>query len=438
MTLVAWLCALAASHRICAQTCQPYWINPAPFDPISTGDPGDMAAFDDGSGPALYALGTLPGQPNYTGARVVRWRGYRWEILDQGLPPLTPTDGSVLEVLDEGHGPRLYAFESYYEATSGFHGIFRVWDGTQWQPTAPGLYDEATNTIPMCSYNDGTGSAIYGLGYGGIKRWDGSQWQVIGNPTNLYTGFKMKSFSAGPLSGVYFVGVFTGIQGVPNTRSIARWDGQQWHALGSGLLGASGDVCIFDAGQGPELYVSGVGNATTLDVIKWDGQQWLPVPFDLNNFVSRMTVFDDGAGPCLVALGSISSVEGQPTHGLAKFDGQHWHPMPGSVLSNPSIRLTVYNEDSRGPSLFTSGLIMVNGLAQFVGCSPRTCYANCDNSTSPPILNVNDFVCFMNRFAAKTAQGYRDPYANCDQDYPDTFTIADFQCFINKFAAGCP
>ncbi|MFN0134371.1 MAG: GC-type dockerin domain-anchored protein, partial [Phycisphaerales bacterium] len=27
-------------------------------------------------------------------------------------------------------------------------------------------------------------------------------------------------------------------------------------------------------------------------------------------------------------------------------------------------------------------------------------YANCDASTTPPILNVNDFVCFLNRFAA--------------------------------------
>ena len=28
------------------------------------------------------------------------------------------------------------------------------------------------------------------------------------------------------------------------------------------------------------------------------------------------------------------------------------------------------------------------------------CYANCDNSTTPPILNVNDFICFQAAFAA--------------------------------------
>ena len=31
---------------------------------------------------------------------------------------------------------------------------------------------------------------------------------------------------------------------------------------------------------------------------------------------------------------------------------------------------------------------------------PPPCYANCDGSTSQPILNVNDFICFQAKFAA--------------------------------------
>ena len=30
----------------------------------------------------------------------------------------------------------------------------------------------------------------------------------------------------------------------------------------------------------------------------------------------------------------------------------------------------------------------------------NNCYANCDSSTLTPILNVNDFICFGNKFAA--------------------------------------
>jgi hypothetical protein len=58
-----------------------------------------------------------------------------------------------------------------------------------------------------------------------------------------------------------------------------------------------------------------------------------------------------------------------------------------------------------------------------------TCYANCDGSTQPPVLNVNDFVCFQTRFAAA------DPYADCNHD--STLNVNDFVCFQTEFAAGC-
>jgi hypothetical protein len=61
------------------------------------------------------------------------------------------------------------------------------------------------------------------------------------------------------------------------------------------------------------------------------------------------------------------------------------------------------------------------------------CYANCDGSTSTPILTVNDFICFQSRFAAN------DPYANCDGSTSiPVLTVNDFICFQSRFAAGCP
>ena len=60
------------------------------------------------------------------------------------------------------------------------------------------------------------------------------------------------------------------------------------------------------------------------------------------------------------------------------------------------------------------------------------CYPNCDGSTTAPVLNVLDFACFLNRFAAG------DTYANCDHSTtPPTLNVLDFACFLNAFAAGC-
>ena len=61
------------------------------------------------------------------------------------------------------------------------------------------------------------------------------------------------------------------------------------------------------------------------------------------------------------------------------------------------------------------------------------CYPNCDASTTLPFLNVNDFVCFLQRYASG------DTYANCDDSTsPPILNINDFICFQTKFAAGCP
>jgi hypothetical protein len=66
------------------------------------------------------------------------------------------------------------------------------------------------------------------------------------------------------------------------------------------------------------------------------------------------------------------------------------------------------------------------------GGGPASCYANCDGSTQAPILNVADYTCFLQRFAAGQS------YANCDNStaYP-TVNVADFTCFLQRFAAGC-
>jgi probable HAF family extracellular repeat protein len=65
--------------------------------------------------------------------------------------------------------------------------------------------------------------------------------------------------------------------------------------------------------------------------------------------------------------------------------------------------------------------------------APQDCYANCDHSTTTPQLNVNDFICFNNRFAAA------DPYANCDSStVAPVLNVNDFTCFLNRYAAGCP
>jgi len=61
------------------------------------------------------------------------------------------------------------------------------------------------------------------------------------------------------------------------------------------------------------------------------------------------------------------------------------------------------------------------------------CAANCDGSTTSPVLTANDFMCFVNLYISG------DPAANCDGSVvPPLLTGNDFLCFMNEFVSGCP
>jgi hypothetical protein len=110
----------------------------------------------------------------------------------------------------------------------------------------------------------------------------------------------------------------------------------------------------------------------------------------------------------------------------------NWNGWESSV---PFVRVKLAS------GVFGGAFVMMDSM-EFDAFGGGPCYANCDGSTTPPILNVEDFTCFINEFAA--AQGLPagqqiTHYANCDQSTTaPVLNVEDFTCFINKFAQGCP
>jgi YVTN family beta-propeller protein len=95
-------------------------------------------------------------------------------------------------------------------------------------------------------------------------------------------------------------------------------------------------------------------------------------------------------------------------------------------------RMPTFLAKSADDAVLVTTDINAEGVTIF-GEAPTVCYANCDGSTTAPVLNVADFTCFLTKFAAG------DVYANCDgSTTPPVLNVADFTCFLTKFAAGCP
>jgi hypothetical protein len=118
-----------------------------------------------------------------------------------------------------------------------------------------------------------------------------------------------------------------------------------------------------------------------------------------------------------------------------------WRGTPGSwedlssYLSGSWGNTYAHDVWNDGVHIFVAGYGYNNvtgGYEALLWKSPIGCYANCDASTVAPVLNVADFACFLQRFAAG------EPYANCDQSTTEpVLNVADFACFLQKFAAGC-
>jgi hypothetical protein len=130
-------------------------------------------------------------------------------------------------------------------------------------------------------------------------------------------------------------------------------------------------------------------------------------------------------------LGAALLCLAPPAYGQLQLD---WYTIDGgggtSSGGGLSITGTIGQPDAAAAS---SGVLECAGGFWSGLLSPSQCYANCDSSTAVPVLNVADFICFLNKFAAL------DPYANCDASTaPPTLNVADFICFLNRFAAGCP
>jgi hypothetical protein len=184
----------------------------------------------------------------------------------------------------------------------------------------------------------------------------------------------------------------------------------------------------FDSARGVTVLFGGYDGSPYGDTWEWNGAVWLlraatgPSPrsdFAMSYDARRgATVLFGGANE--VSVGSADTWE---------WNGASWSLRAVGGPSSRSGHSMTY-DTGRGTTVLFGG----NSDPDYFGDTWEmpACYANCDGSTAPPILNANDFQCFLNRYAAG------DPTANCDGSTSQPILNAnDSQCFLNAYAAGC-
>lgn len=95
---------------------------------------------------------------------------------------------------------------------------------------------------------------------------------------------------------------------------------------------------------------------------------------------------------------------------------------PAGTVRARMVLLHLQATNGAGAVQFDDASLVVSGA----------CAANCDGSTTLPLLGAADFSCFLSKYRAG------DLYANCDGSTASpVLGAADFSCFLNRYRAGC-
>lgn len=195
----------------------------------------------------------------------------------------------------------------------------------------------------LASWDDGSGPALYAGGsftvagcatVSNIARWDGENWWAVGGGVNG-TVRALTVFDDGTGAALYAGGEFTTAGGAPANR-IAKWDGASWAALGDGTDGKVEAMVAFSGPSGNALFVGGSftsagGKPNTLSIAQWNGLAWSGLGDGLNGAVHALTIYDDGSGAALHAGGSFTMAGKVSVNRLAKWNGNAWSGLgPGT------------------------------------------------------------------------------------------------------------
>jgi len=272
---------------------------------------------------------------------------------------------------------------------TGYVGAFTVYQGDL---IASGSFQgigNAPDTKYLARYNIASNSwSAFGAGLGDA-------------PSNSFgTSFAQMN------GDLYVGGFFADASGVPDTKSIARWDGTQFHSLGTGWafnsVNSVWSMKATDVFGGPKVFFGGgfniLANQPAGCVGMWDGTAVTPIvtsmpdltqgASSINPLVTAMEVFDDGqgGGPQLYIGGRFNLVDGVPALTIARWNGSTWSAV-GTNLGNTIITAEIDSmlvwDDGTGPALYVGGInLRVNGvLAQVAKWNGTTWTAVGQNPT---------------------------------------------------------
>jgi len=205
-----------------------------------------------------------------------------------------------------------------------------------------------------------------------IAVWDGAEWSALGN--GGVEGFgSVRSFCICN-DDLYIGGGFISSGGLNNLNCIARWDGTNWNNVGAGFQG-TGMVVRAMAVYNDKLYLGGTfskaGNIPAFNIAGWDGTQYFDLDTGVLGDVHSLLV--DSVNNLLYVGGGINHVGGNGGYsvpgGIVRWDGFRWEIGGNNVSLNKGTTSLVFyrNEIYSGTYGVTGNYLNDTILTRFDG-----------------------------------------------------------------------
>ncbi len=205
-----------------------------------------------------------------------------------------------------------------------------------------------------------------------IARWDGQNWSALGSGgANGIGGIVYDLAISG--TQVYVGGAFDLAGGEPANR-VALWNGSVWAALGSGVAGTDSYVTAL-ATVGTDLYAGGsfaqVGGVAANRIARWNGSAWTALSTPAGNGTDGPVNALAVSGSGLYVGGEFAQAGGRAANHVAFWDGSDWSVLDTAAangVDGPVFALATAGADLYAGGNFTDiGNLPANSIARWNG-----------------------------------------------------------------------
>lgn len=251
----------------------------------SYGDAGEIYALA-ADATTLYAGGQFSQIGGAEARSVAAWNGTAWSALGGGAldDDLVPTVRALAL-----RGDHLYIGGSFERAggrtvrnLAAWHRATQTWAGFGQGIRGEFSDGEVRAILPLGDDLFVAGDIAFAGGTAAkhVARWNGSAWSPLTQEGDKGVDFQASALAPGPNGSVFVGGDFT-YAGTLVVNRITRWQAGRFHALGEGVHSGStisGTIYGVATSADGKVYVAGqfryAGSAVAENVAMWDGEQW--------------------------------------------------------------------------------------------------------------------------------------------------------------------